>query len=423
MAGASAGSTRLAATARFAGRPRTGFFLHHARLGVVGVRLRRLCRLAALRRPGSALVARAVHGRRAVDAVAIHIGAGLFFAAHFQEAARLRFVQQIAEGAKAVVRLVEIRLAALQRIFQCRCPDLAAVAALGHQRLEGLDHHVHGLGLARFQFFLAAAFFVRRATLAGAGSGATTVVAAGVGGALAFARQVVIEDEFVAVGNQQVRRGLLHAHADHLLVVLAQLGHQRRKVGIAADDHEGIDVRLGIAEVQRVHDQPDVGGILARLAHVRNFDQLEIGLVHGGLEFLVAFPVAIGFLDDDAALEQQAFQHGPDVELLVFGVPHTQRHVLEVAEKRHADVFVGGSHILLQSEAATCFGPPDSAHDIHIRLCPRLPFPSAAHLPPCGGLTRPGFRRYRPDPDDLPKPALTGPFAPLSGGLTWARAG
>ncbi|MNJ65794.1 hypothetical protein D3C77_618330 [compost metagenome] len=107
-------------------------------------------------------------------------------------------------------------------------------------------------------------------------------------------------------------------------------------------------MRLGIAEVQRVHDQPDIGRILARLAHVRNFDQLEIGLVHGGLEFLVAFPVAIGFLDDDAALEQQAFQHGPDVEFLVFGVPHTQRHVLEVAEKRHADVFVGGIHEVLQ---------------------------------------------------------------------------
>ena len=40
--------------------------------------------------------------------------------------------------------------------------------------------------------------------------------------------------------------------------------------------------------------------------------------MHGRLEFLVAIPVAIGLLDHDAALEQQALEHPPDVELRVF---------------------------------------------------------------------------------------------------------
>ena len=94
---------------------------------------------------------------------------------------------------------------------------------------------------------------------------------------------------------------------------------------------------LGVAKIERVDDHADVGGILARLAHVRNLDQLEIGLVHRGLEALVALPVAIGFLDHDAALEQQAFEHRLDVELVVLRVTHAERDVLEVAKHGHAD--------------------------------------------------------------------------------------
>ncbi|MBB5457634.1 hypothetical protein HDG33_001269 [Paraburkholderia sp. Cpub6] len=74
---------------------------------------------------------------------------------------------------------------------------------------------------------------------------------------------------------------------------------------------------------------------------MRNFDQLEIGLVHRAFEALVTIPVAIRFLDDDAALQQQALEHQLDVELVVLRVAHAKRDILEVAEQRHADVFVG----------------------------------------------------------------------------------
>ena len=36
---------------------------------------------------------------------------------------------------------------------------------------------------------------------------------------------------------------------------------------------------------------------------MRNFDQLEGGLVHGWFETFVTIPVAIGLFNDDAALE------------------------------------------------------------------------------------------------------------------------
>ncbi|MPM85697.1 hypothetical protein SDC9_132778 [bioreactor metagenome] len=100
-------------------------------------------------------------------------------------------------------------------------------------------------------------------------------------------------------------------------------------------------MRLGVAEVERVDDHADVGRILPRLADVRDFDQFEIGLVHRGLEALVAIPVAIGLLDHDAALEQQALEHALDVELVVLGIAHAERNVFEITEQRHADV-VGG---------------------------------------------------------------------------------
>ena len=135
---------------------------------------------------------------------------------------------------------------------------------------------------------------------------------------------------------EQVGARVLHAHADHGLRVLAQLGHQRREIGVAADDDEGVDVLLGVAEVERVDHHADVGRVLARLAHVRDLDQLEGRGVHRRLEFLVAVPVAVGLLHHDRALGEQALEHLPHVELRVLRLAHAERDVLEVAEHRQA---------------------------------------------------------------------------------------
>ena len=60
-------------------------------------------------------------------------------------------------------------------------------------------------------------------------------------------------------------------------------------------------MRLGVAKIQRIHHHADIGRIFTRLAHMRNLDQFECGFMHGRFKFLVAIPIAIGFLDHDAA--------------------------------------------------------------------------------------------------------------------------
>src|SRR5215475_2192216 len=92
---------------------------------------------------------------------------------------------------------------------------------------------------------------------------------------------------------------------------------------------------LGVAQIQRVDHQADVRRVLARLTHVGNLDQLERRLMHAGFERLVALPVTVRLLNNNAALQQQPLQHLLHVELGVLGVAHAQREVLEIAEQRH----------------------------------------------------------------------------------------
>jgi hypothetical protein len=68
---------------------------------------------------------------------------------------------------------------------------------------------------------------------------------------------------------------------------------------------------------------------------MRNVDELERRLVHGRLEILVAAPVAIGLLDDEAALEQQPLDDRLNVEGRVLGLADAKGDVLEVAEQGH----------------------------------------------------------------------------------------
>ena len=85
-----------------------------------------------------------------------------------------------------------------------------------------------------------------------------------------------------------------------------------------------------------------VGRVLARLARVRDLDQLERRLVHRRLELLVPIPVAVGLLCEDAPLQQKPLNDRPDVEALELGVADTEGHVLEVAEHRQIAVTVHG---------------------------------------------------------------------------------
>ena len=91
-------------------------------------------------------------------------------------------------------------------------------------------------------------------------------------------------------------------------------------------------MRLRVAQIERIHDHADVGGILARLTDVRYFDELKARLMHAGLELAIPLPVAVGFLDDDRALQEQPLEHAIDVELRIARIAHAQGDVLKVTE-------------------------------------------------------------------------------------------
>src|SRR5207249_6818452 len=78
-----------------------------------------------------------------------------------------------------------------------------------------------------------------------------------------YAHEIVVIDEFVAVANESIGRGLFNADADDGLVVLAQFADERRKVRIAANNDEGVDVTLGVTEIERIDDHANVGGVYA----------------------------------------------------------------------------------------------------------------------------------------------------------------
>ncbi len=97
---------------------------------------------------------------------------------------------------------------------------------------------------------------------------------------------------------------------------------------------------FGVAQVQSIHHHANVGGVFSRLPGVRYFDEFEGSLVHAWFELFVALPVTIGLFHDDAAFEQQFFQHQLNVELGVLGVANAKRDVFEITKQRQALVSV-----------------------------------------------------------------------------------
>ena len=157
-----------------------------------------------------------------------HVSARLVVAAKLQQPTFLRVFEQVAEGAKAVVAFAEIGFAAFDGFLEDRRPDLAGVSALGDQGLERFHGQLDTLQAARVLCFAAVALFFGAATRRG------RIVVAGALPArqctLVLAHQIVVKNEFVAVGNQQIRGRLLDPHTDDLLGVFAQLGDQGREV-------------------------------------------------------------------------------------------------------------------------------------------------------------------------------------------------
>src|SRR6266545_2654492 len=151
-----------------------------------------------------------------------------------QDALALGVLEQLGEGAVAVVALVERGLLALHRLLDHRAPEDLLVVA--QERLDRLDEQAEHLG-------------------------GLLVEAVQLRPLLGVPPDVLVIDELVAVVDQQVRGGVLHPDADDVLVVLLELGDERREVAVPREDDEGVEVLLGVGEVHRVDDHLDVGAM------------------------------------------------------------------------------------------------------------------------------------------------------------------
>src|SRR5688572_16991377 len=74
-----------------------------------------------------------------------HVAAGFLVGFELDETLLFGFLEEIGEGTEAIVRLVEARVSALQRLLHHRAPDALVGVALGHERLERAEHQVEGL--------------------------------------------------------------------------------------------------------------------------------------------------------------------------------------------------------------------------------------------------------------------------------------
>ena len=150
--------------------------------------------------------------------------------------------------------------------------------------------------------------------------------------------------KFVAVVDEQIGSRLLDPHADDRFVVFAQLAHERREIGVAADDGKGVDVALRVTKVERIDHHADIGGIFARLPDVRNLDHLEGGFVQPALEGLVALEIAIGLFHYDVALEQKTLEHLANVEGRKLGIVRAESDVFQIEKNRHCSLSILGAH-------------------------------------------------------------------------------
>jgi hypothetical protein len=235
------------------------------------------------------------------------VTSGALIPAKLHDTTALSVLEQVAEGAEAEVGLVEGGLLALHGLLDHGAPQDLLVLALQGQ------HRVHQQAETLLQLAGHVGDHGQRLLLA--------------------ADEVFIEDELVAVLDEQVRGGVLHTQADHVFVVLLELAHQRRKVGVARRDHEAVDVFLLEGHVHRVDDQPDVGRVLAADRLLRDLDQLDGRLVEAALVVRVAAPVGISPLDQQLALVEQALQHQVDIELWIVSIAHADGDVLEIDEE------------------------------------------------------------------------------------------
>jgi len=134
-------------------------------------------------------------------------------------------------------------------------PNRFAAAAFFGQGFECVDNQFERTVQVRSLVLARRAFGCGRCTRRGRGATAYF-------GRL-LADQIIVINEFIAVIDEKIRGGVLDADADDGLGVFAQFADQRREIRIAAEDDEGVDMPLGVAQIECIDDHANVRRVLA----------------------------------------------------------------------------------------------------------------------------------------------------------------
>jgi len=154
------------------------------------------------------------------------------------------------------------------------------------------------------------------------------------------ADEIIMIGELVAVVDEQVGlEELRHAQADHRLGVLAQLAHQRREIGVAAEDDEGVDVVLGVAEVERIPRPCGCRPSSCRTGARAGLRSARTSvLVQRALEVpCIAIPIAVGLLATTMcpSVSRRCMTDLRMSKRRVVRIARTDDDVLEIKEHRH----------------------------------------------------------------------------------------
>ena len=143
---------------------------------------------------------------------------------------------------------------------------------------------------------------------------------------------VLVGDELGAVLLHHLAGEGAAADDEHLAVVLLEFLDERDEVAVAADDHEGVDVRVRERHLERVEREVDVGAVLVAAGRHHALHHAHGMLRHRAAVLAGALPVAVGDLGDDLAALLDRFEHGADVELEVEGGLDADLDVVEINE-------------------------------------------------------------------------------------------
>jgi hypothetical protein len=94
--------------------------------------------------------------------------------------------------------------------------------------------------------------------------------------------EIVVEQELVTSGRQELGGRALHSYTNDLLVELSQLVNQWREIGVTGADHKRGHVLALKGNFDGVYSHLDVGGVLSGGTHpLRDLDQLDMASSQG----------------------------------------------------------------------------------------------------------------------------------------------